>query len=114
MMPLNSINFTAGVEFFLPIGARLVSVRAEADNKTTCDYVILHRVWDPTGAAVLSISVKYAGMRNGQNVNFWKEWPILTTKATAPTATGHTTISIVSGSGVIGIAYYVVGGAPQG
>ncbi len=107
-MPIQSS--LCSTTFQLPAGARLHSVRGEADGKPTYDFVMQLGVWDPVLAAPTYLEIKYAGTKNGGVVNLWKDWPQISTRSiTAPAALGDTVLIVTTGVGIVLQVYYVSG-----
>ncbi len=84
-----------------------MSVQGEADGKTTYDFIVQTTTF-AAGSAV-SLHVKFCGVKNGQRVNLWKEFPTPSTISTTPGAGGDLQYSVVPGTGVTLQAYYAFG-----
>ncbi len=111
IFPIQSLSVSSAGNAYLPIGARLHSIRGESDTKDTYDFLVTHAMWD--GAAVVSYNCKYAGTRNGAVVNLWTEFPFLATVTAAPSTSDDEAINIQAGTNVVLQVYYVSGTLPQ-
>ena len=108
IIPLQSVSAPGSTNTYIPAGARIHSVKGEADGKPTYDFILTHQQWD--GAAVASLAVKYAGARNGRSVNLWNEWPQMVTLGSIPAAADDTATFVTPGSGVVLQVYFALGG----
>ncbi len=107
IFPLQSVACPASTTTYLPVTGRPHHFIGEADGKPTYDFIVSHAEWD--GAAAVSYSVKYAGIKNGRSQDLWHEFPYLATIASTPVGTDDVAVSIIPGTGVSGILYYVLG-----
>ncbi len=107
IIPLQSLSVAASTPTFIPASSRIHSVKGEADGKPTFDFIVVSHTWN--GASDLTLSVKYAGCRNGRSVNLWNEWPEHVTAGATPATGDDTAIEIIPGTGVVLQVYYAQG-----
>ncbi len=91
----------------IPSGSRLYAVRGEADGKPTYDFSVTEQAYDGPASALRTVSVKYAGTKNGKQVLLMHDWPAQTTSSTAPTAQGGKRVFVSPGNGVVLQIYYL-------
>ncbi len=107
ILPEQSISITSGSSAVVPVGARIIGVKGEADGKTTYDFIV--QVIGHNGTTATTLQWKITGTRNGRMVNLWNEVPYLVTTGVTPTAPGLISVGIITGTGVSLQVYYAQG-----
>ncbi len=107
IQPEQSTQVNSAASLVLPIGARLMAVKGEADGKPTYDFTIL--VTSGSASGPLVYACKYVGTMNGKRVNLWKEFPVQSNVTSATTTFGTTAYNIIAGTGVTLQVFYASG-----
>ncbi len=93
---------------YIPAGSRIISVRGEADGKDVYDFLLTFQICS-TAAVTTSMTMKYAGIKNGKVCNLWREWPQVVSDSAAPVSVARTALAIQAGNGVVLQIYYSFG-----
>ncbi len=104
---VNTNTVAQGTTYFLPAGSRIVAVRGANSGADTYSF----KTTVTANGAVESggQSITYTGVPNGRRVALMRDFPMLTTKSSAPAAAGDLAVSVTAGADSSLEVYYSLG-----
>ncbi len=114
---IGSLAVAAGSDISVPVGAKLLSVKGEADNKPTYDFTVTLTTYTSNGSSVANniAPIRYVGTPNGMSVKCGRDFPLPPSVVTAPAPSTFNNgpaayrIQITAGTGVTLQVYFITG-----